>query len=43
LQSKLKATKGPGKNNSTSCLYHVPFTALHPPTGIPICAGGCAL
>jgi len=33
----------PEKNNSTAYLSHGPSTALHPPTHISICAGGCAL
>ena len=36
----LRAT---ARNNYTSCLFIGPSTALHPPTHIPICAGGCAL
>ena len=35
--------RAPVKNNSTSCLSYGQSTALHPPTRIPICAGGCAL
>jgi hypothetical protein len=35
--------RAPEKNNSTSCLSYGPSTSLHPPTRIPICAGGCAL
>ena len=33
--------KAPARNNSTSCLSYGPSTVLHPPTRIPICAGGC--
>ena len=36
---KFDGAKGPGKN-STSCLSYGPSAALHPPTHIPICAGG---
>ena len=35
--------RAPEKNNSTAYLSHGPSTALHPPTRISICAGGCAL
>ena len=31
------------RNNYTFCLSFGPSTALHPPTQIPICIGGCAL
>jgi hypothetical protein len=35
--------RAPIKNNSTSCLFFAPSTALHPPTRLSICAAGCAL
>ena len=35
--------RAPERNNSTSCWFSVPSTALHPPAHILICTGGCAL
>ena len=43
LSERIDQLRAPAKNNSTSCLSYGPSTALHPPTRISICAGGCAL
>jgi hypothetical protein len=43
VDKTIRRLRAAARNNVTSCLFFGPSTALHPPTHIPICAGGCAL